>query len=75
MHLQADHLSRLSNKLGEDPVDDRLVEDGLFVATSRAEWYADIVEFLMTHKLPEEWTTEKRRKVRVNSRQFVVFGS
>ena len=68
MHLQADHLSRLSDKVGEDSVDDRLMNDGLFVATSRPEWYADIVEFLMTHKLPKKWTKEERIKVRVNSR-------
>jgi hypothetical protein len=74
MHLQADHLSRLSDKLRENPVDDRLVDDGLFVVTSRPEWYAGIVEFLTTHKLPEEWTKEERRKVRINSRQFIVLG-
>ena len=27
MHLQADHLSRLSEKVGENPVDDRLMDD------------------------------------------------
>jgi hypothetical protein len=32
------------------------------------------MELLTTHKLPEEWTKEKRRKMRVNSRQFVVVG-
>ena len=74
MHLQANHLSRLSESLGENPVDDRLVDDGLFVVTSTPEWNAGIVEFLTTHKLPEEWTKEERRKVRVNSRQFVILG-
>ena len=50
----ADHLFRLSDKLRENPVDDRLVDDGLFVVTSTPEYYAGIVEFLTTHKLPEE---------------------
>jgi hypothetical protein len=54
MHLQTDHLSRLSDKIGENPVDDRLVDDSLFVVTSTPEWYVDIVKFLTTHKLPEE---------------------
>ena len=27
MHLQADHLSRLLKKMGESPVDNRLVDD------------------------------------------------
>ena len=72
MHLQMDHLSRLSDNLGKNPVDDRLVDDGLLVVTSTPEWYAGIVKFLTTHKLPKEWTEEKKRKVRVNRRQFVV---
>ena len=74
MHLQADHLSRLSEKMGENPVDDRLVDDNLFVVTAKPDWYAGIVEFLTTQKLPEDWTKEERRKVRVNSRHFVVVG-
>jgi hypothetical protein len=37
IHLQADHLSRLSNKMGENPVDDWLVDDTLFVVTSTPE--------------------------------------
>jgi hypothetical protein len=40
----------LSDKLRKNPVDDRLVDDGLFVVTSRPEWYAGIVEFLTIHK-------------------------
>jgi len=74
MHLQADHLSRLSEEIGKNPVNDMLIDDSLFVVTSTPEWYAGIVEFLTTHKLPKEWTKEERRKVRVNSRQFVVVG-
>ena len=74
MHLQADHLSRLTDSLGENPVDNRLVDDGLFLVTSTPEWYVGIVEFLTTHKLPGDWTKEERRKVRINSRQFVVVG-
>ena len=74
MHLQTDHLSRLTDSLGEDAVDDRRVDDGFFLVTSTPEWYADIVEFLTTHKLPGDWTKEERRKVRVNDRQFVVIG-
>jgi hypothetical protein len=74
MHLQADHLFRLLEEIGKNPVDNRLVDDSLFVVTSTTEWYASIVEFLTTHKLPKEWTKEERRKIRVNSRQFVVVG-
>ena len=74
MHLQADHLSRLSKKVGENPVDDRLMDDDIFVVTTRPDWYAGIVEFLTTQTLPKEWSKEKRRKVRINSRHFMVLG-
>ena len=53
MHLQADHLSRLSERTRESPIDDRLVDDNIFVVTAKPEWYASIVEFLTTQKLPE----------------------
>ena len=33
------------------PVDDRLINDNLFVVTAQLEWYADIVEFLTTLQL------------------------
>lgn len=72
MRLQADHLSRLFEKMGESPIDDRLVNDNIFVLTAKPEWYAIILEFLTTQKLPEDWTKEERRTVRVNSRHFAV---
>jgi hypothetical protein len=74
MHLQADHLSRLSKDIGTSPVNDMLMNDNLFVVTAQPEWYARIVEFLTTQQLSGEWTKEDRRKVRVNSRHFAVVG-
>ena len=72
MHLQTDHLSRLSEEIKESPVDDRLVDENLFVVTAESDWYADIVEFLTTQKLPENYTNVERRNVRVHSRHFAV---
>ena len=42
--------------------------------TTRPDWYADTVEFLMTQRLPEEWSKEERMKMRINSRHFMVLG-
>ena len=50
MHLQADHLSKLSEEIGTSPVDDRFIDDNLFLVTSSPDWYAGIVEFLTTQK-------------------------
>ena len=75
MHLQADHLSRLSKDMGTTPIDDSLIDDRLFVVTYTPDWYARIVEFLKTQQLPVEWTKEDMRKVRVNNRHFAMIGN
>lgn len=72
MHLQVDHLSRLSEEMGASSVDNRLIDDNLFVVTTQPEWFAGIVEFLTTQRLSGEWTKEDRINVRVNSRHFAV---
>ena len=63
MHLQADHLSRLSEEVGTSPIDDRFIDDNLFVITASLDWYACIVEFFTTQQLLEEWTKEARKKL------------
>ena len=74
MHLQADHLSRLSKEMGVSPIDDMLMDDNFFVVTSKPEWYAGIIEFLTTQQLLGELTKEDWRKIRVNSRHYAVIG-
>ena len=39
MHLQADHLSRLSEDMGTSSIDDRLIDDNLFVVPATPVWY------------------------------------
>ena len=52
MHLQADHLSKLSKEMRTSPVDDRFIDDNLFVVIAGPDWYAGIVEFLITQQFP-----------------------
>ena len=72
MHLQADHLSRLSDEVGSSLIDDSLRDDNLFLVTAKADWYANIVEFLKTQQLTGDWTKEARKKVTVNSRHYAM---
>ena len=51
MHLQADHLSRLSEVIGTSPIDDRFIDDNLFLVTPCPDWYMKIVEFFTTQRL------------------------
>lgn len=74
MHLQADHMSRLSEDVGTSPIDDRLIDDNLFVVTAKPKWYASIIEFLTTQQLSDDWTKEERENVRVHIRHFAVIG-
>ena len=55
-------------------MNDRLVDNNIFVVTARPEWYAGIVEFVITQQFSSEWTKGDRRKLRVNSRHFTVIG-
>lgn len=52
--------------MGKNPVYD------LFVVTAKSDWYADIVKFLTTQKLPENWTKDKRRTIKINSIHFTM---
>lgn len=58
--------------MGDNPIDERLIVDNLFVVTARPDWYAGIMEFLTTQQLSGEWTKKERRNVRVNSRHFAL---
>ena len=68
-------MSRLSEEVGTNPIDDKFMYDNLFLVTSSPDWYAGIVDFLITQRLLVEWTKEELRKVRVNSRHFEVVGN
>ncbi len=59
MHLQADHLSRLSEEMGTSPIDDKFIDDNLFFVTSSPDCYVGIVEFRTTQRFPGEWTKEE----------------
>lgn len=51
MYLQPYHMCRLLEDMRVSPVDDRLIDDNLFVVTTQPDWYTDIVEFLTTQQL------------------------
>lgn len=75
VHKQADHMSRLPGEVETHPIDDSLIDENLFLITARPTWYAGIIEFLTTQQLSPEMPKEERRKIRVNSRHFVVLGN
>jgi hypothetical protein len=52
MHLQADHLSRLSSDVSKEDMDDEFTDDQLFAIRKAPSWYTHIAEFLGTQEYP-----------------------
>jgi hypothetical protein len=72
MHLQADHLSRLSSNVNKEDMDDEFTDDQLFAIRKAPSWYTYIVEFLGTQEYPPQMNKNKRRKLRINSIRFAI---
>ena len=67
MHLQADHLSRLSTEAGTEEMDDEFPDGQLFAMQKAPLWYSYITEFLSTQVFPTNLDRNKRCTIRVNS--------
>ncbi|XP_058211404.1 uncharacterized protein LOC131323568 [Rhododendron vialii] len=61
-NVVADHLSRLEfeDSSSRIPIVDSFPDEQLF-AVSSCPWYADIVNYLVTGRLPDHWTPQDRR--------------
>ena len=75
MHLQADHLSRLSEEVGTEEIDDEFPDGRLFTVQKVPLWYSYIAEFLSTQTFPPGLDRNERRKIRVNSTNFAIIAN
>ena len=75
MHLQADHLSRLSEEMGTEEIDDEFPDGRLFTVQKVPLWYSYIAEFLSTQTFPPGLDRNERRKIRVNSTNFAIIAN
>ena len=75
MHLQADHLSRLSEEMGTEEIDDEFPDGRLFTVQKVPLWYSYIAEFLSTQTFPPGLDQNERRKIRVNSTNFAIIAN
>jgi hypothetical protein len=62
-NIVTDHLSRLTTNLKSDitPIDDYFPDESL-LSVSIMSWFANIVNFLVSRKLPTYWSTQDKRK-------------
>ena len=58
-----DFLSRIQNTKEDSPVEDKFPDEYLFAVTTKAPWYADIANYLVTGKLPPHLFPSERRKL------------
>jgi hypothetical protein len=72
MHLQADHLSRLSSEVSKEDMDDEFTDDQLFAIRKAPSWYTHIAEFLGTQEYPPQMDKNERCKLRVDSTRFAI---
>ena len=70
-NVVADHLSRLifSDSLETMPINDIFPDEQLF-GISHLPWFADIVNYLATGRIPNHWTKQDRNKFFNEVKQF-----
>ncbi|KAK9922021.1 hypothetical protein M0R45_030503 [Rubus argutus] len=70
-NVVADHLSRLvfDENPHLQPINDSLPDEQLFVVTE-LPWFANIVNYLVTGKIPLDWSSQDRKKFLVEVRSF-----
>ena len=70
-NVVADHLSRLTNESSIDttPINDSFPDDFLFSIDSMP-WYANIVNFLVTGKMPPDWSSQDKKKFLTEVKKF-----
>ena len=75
MHLQVDHLSRLSTEASTEEVDDKFPNGRLFAMQKVPLWNSYIAEFLSTQAFPTNLDRNERHKIRVNSTNFAIIAN
>jgi len=69
-NLLADHMSHLPNAPSSNvPINKHFPDEQLFVVI-RKPWFADIVNFLVTRKTPEEWSRQYKYKFHSQLKYF-----
>ena len=71
-HLNADHLSRLSNVLGNTPIDDNLPDAALFAVEVISADYSEIIQYLTFQTFPLDYDEKLKRRLILKSRPYTM---
>ena len=70
----ADHLSRVERSSAKEEkviLTENFPDEQQFKVSCQLLWYADIVNYLACGVVPSEFTYQKKRKLRTNSRYYI----
>ncbi|XP_070677839.1 uncharacterized protein [Malus domestica] len=70
-NVVADHLSRMVHNEDSLPILETFPDEQLLSIKVSAPWYADIVNFLVSKRIPSEFTRHQRDKLRHDARFYV----
>ncbi|XP_073137916.1 uncharacterized protein [Henckelia pumila] len=70
-NVVADHLSRIISESSQNeiPINENFPDDQLFYATTMP-WFANIVNFLVTNKMPSHWSSQDKNKFLKEVKKF-----
>ena len=74
-HGNADHLSRLTEAEGSEPVNDALPDSQLFVVDVITDQYSEIIQYLTNQEFPTEFRAAEKRKLIEQCAPFSMIGS
>ncbi|KAL0445698.1 UNVERIFIED_CONTAM: Transposon Ty3-G Gag-Pol polyprotein [Sesamum latifolium] len=70
-NLVADHLSRLMTEGDSTPLKEEFSDERLLATQEITPWYADLVNFLATHTLPNDLSRAKKEKIKSDAKYYV----
>ena len=74
-HANADHLSRLTNELGDKPIPDALPDAELFAVDVITEEYAEIIHYLTKQTFPSTFTETMKKQLIQKSAPYTMIGN
>jgi hypothetical protein len=62
-NLVVDFLSRLIHTGDNAPVDDNFLDENMFSISTYTPWYADVANYLVTRKLPQNMSSREKQRI------------
>ena len=73
-HANADHLSRVLNELGYDPVPDALPDANLFAVDVITKEYVDLIHYLTHQTFPHSFTEAMKKHLILKTAPYTMIG-